>query len=419
MAEYINTIIVGGGQGGLATSYYLQQHGIPNVIFDKSDKVAHSWRNRWDSFTLVTPNWMVRLPGAPYDGDNPDGFMTREEIVVFFDDYVDRFTLPLELGISVSSIKYNQTGYVVRTNAGRYEASNVLIATGYYQKPRIPSFHTKLSSNFTQLHSSQYKNPQSLSDGAVLVVGSAQSGAQMAEELYQSGRKVFLSVSGAGRLPRRYRGRDVTRWMKDMGYFDRTVDELSSPKDRFASSSQATGKNGGHTINLHQFAKDGVVLMGRVEDAVKERIILSDDLKENLARDDKFEAEFIQEVDQFIKQNEIDASPESLPKLTDGYDAEVIQELNLKSSGIKTVIWATGYQCDYSLVKVPVFDEEGIPIHNRGVTDYPGLYFIGLPFLYTGLSGVIAGVGTDAKHIASEINCHQYDRLVAHQSHLI
>ena len=402
-AEFIDTIIVGSGQGGLSTSYYLKQAGHPHLILEKAGEVAHVWRERWDSFTLITPNWMVRLPSAEYEGDQMDGFMARHEVVAYFESYAKRFNLPVKLHTCVASVEPTKAGYAIKTNAGEYQADNVVVATGLYQQPKVPLFSRKLSTKITQIHSDAYKNPGSLPDGAVLVVGSSQSGAQIAEELYQSGRKVYLSVSNAGRLPRRYRGRDFTHWMNVMGDFARTVDELPDPKDKFAPSSHGTGKDGGHTINLHQFAREGVVLLGRIQNAENDRILLAPDLKENLARADKFEEDFTQTVDKFIAQHQINAPTETLPKLTAGYQQEEIDALDLSSAGIGCVIWSTGYQFDFSMVKVPTFDQNGYPIHTRGVTDYPGLFFIGLPFLYSGISGVIAGVGADAAYITSRI----------------
>lgn len=403
MAEHIETIIVGGGQGGLSTSFYLNQQGREHVIFDKAHQSAQAWRDRWDSFTLVTPNWMVRLPGAPYQGEQPNGFMTRKEIVSFFDGYINRFNLPIKYGVSVQNVEPINSSYIVRTDQGDYAAKNVVIAVGLFQQSKFPLNPQNLSMNIQQIHSSQYQNPAALPPGAILVVGSAQSGAQIAEELNQSGRKVYLSVSSTGRIPRRYRGKDSYLWMDHMGYFRRTVDELKSPSEKFAASAHATGKNGGYTLNLHQFARDGIQLLGHITGMNKNSVFLAPDLKENLAKADHFEMEFVKEVDRFIEENQLDAPPETLPKLMDGYHVEEIHELDLKQADITCIIWATGYKFDFSWVKLPLLDQDGFPIQKYGVSDFPGLYFIGLPFLRTGISGVIAGVGDDAKLITSVI----------------
>lgn len=403
MTEQVNTIIIGGGQGGLSTSYHLTQQGRDHIILEQADQVAEPWRNRWDSFTLITPNWMTRLPGAEYQGDDPDGFSARDEVVAYFEKYVERFDLPIRYGIRVISVKPIEAGYLVSTDEEDFETDNVVIATGLFQQPKIPLLSTNLPAEIHQLHSSEYRNPEALPDGAVLVVGSAQSGCQIAEELYQSGRRVYLSVSNAGRLPRRYRGKDVTRWMDEMGFSDRTVDQLPSPKVKFAGSAHGTGKDGGHTINLHQFARDGVVLLGHIESIQEDRIVLAPDLKENLSKADEFEADFARNIDEYIEKIGLDAPDETLTELRDGYMAELIPELDLKSVGITSVIWATGFKFDFSLVKLPAFDEDGYPVQQRGVSAYPGLYFVGLPFLHTRNSGLLFGVGDDAALVALAI----------------
>ncbi len=403
MTEQVNTIIIGGGQGGLSTSYHLTQQGRDHIILEQADQVAEPWRNRWDSFTLITPNWMTRLPGAEYQGDDPDGFSARDEVVAYFEKYVERFDLPIRYGIRVISVKPIEAGYLVSTDEEDFETDNVVIATGLFQQPKIPLLSTNLPAEIHQLHSSEYRNPEALPDGAVLVVGSAQSGCQIAEELYQSGRRVYLSVSNAGRLPRRYRGKDVTRWMDEMGFSDRTVDQLPSPKVKFAGSAHGTGKDGGHTINLHQFARDGVVLLGHIESIQEDRIVLAPDLKENLSKADEFEADFARKIDEYIEKIGLDAPDETLTELRDGYMAELIPELDLKSVGITSVIWATGFKFDFSLVKLPAFDEDGYPVQQRGVSAYPGLYFVGLPFLHTRNSGLLFGVGDDAALVALAI----------------
>jgi len=403
MTEQVDTIIVGGGQAGLSTSYYLKQEDREHIILEQTDQVAKAWRERWDSFTFITPNWMIRLPGAEYQGDEPDSFMARKNIIDYFKDYIKLFELPIRYGIQVTSVESIETGYLVRTNKTDFEAANVVIATGMYQHPRMPSFSKNLSSEILQLHSSKYRNPEKLPVGAVLVVGSAQSGCQIAEELYQSGRKVYLSVGSAGRLPRRYRGKDVTRWMDEMGFYDRTVDKLPSAKAKFAGSVQGTGKDDGHTINLHQFVRDGVVLLGHIQSAQDNQIVLAPDMRDNLAKSDKLEADIVKQIDEYIEKRGLDSPRETLPELRDGFEAEELLNLDLKSEGITSVIWATGYKFDFSLVKLPVFDEDGYPLQKRGITEYPGLYFIGLPFLYTSKSGLLHGVGDDAAHIVSVI----------------
>jgi putative flavoprotein involved in K+ transport len=404
MSDYIETIIIGGGQAGLAVSYYLSQLGREHLVLEQAAQAGNTWRNqRWDSFTFVTPNWMIRLPGAEYQGDDPDGYLPRDEIVRYFERYVERFRLPVRYGVRVIAVEQSQTGYLVQTGQGDYRSSNVVIATGFFQSPRLPSFSAKLPAGVAQLHTSAYRNPAQLPPGAVLVVGSGQSGCQIAEELYLSGRKVYLSVGGTGRVPRRYRGKDIVWWMMKSKMGERTVDQLPSPKDKFIENPQATGVRDGHTINLHQFARDGVVLLGHVQDAVAGTISLAPDLKESLAKSDQFEKDTLQRIDEVIAQSGLDLPEERLPELRDGYAADIITTLDLKAAGISTIIWAMGYQSDYSLVKLPVVDEDGYPIQKRGVTNYPGLYFIGLPWLYKRQSSLLYGVGEDAELIASAI----------------
>jgi putative flavoprotein involved in K+ transport len=402
MTEYIDTIIIGGGQGGLASSYYLKKRGLEHIILEKEDQAAQVWRNRWDSFTLITPNWMLRLPGAEYQGDFPDRFLLRDEVVSYFEEYIERFDLPVRYGIRVFSVEPEGAGYLVRTDEEEFYAANVVMATGMYQKPKVPAFSTNLSAEINQLHSSEYLNPEALPAGAVLVVGSAQSGCQIAEELYQGGRKVYLSVGRAGRFPRRYRGKDITRWLEE-AFLERTVDQLPSPKAKYAGSVHGTGKDGGHTINLHQFARDGVVLLGHIQSIEEDKIVLVPDLKENLANADKIETEIVEGIDTYIEKSGQNVPEETLPKLMDGFEVEEHLEVDLKSAGITSVIWATGFKFDFGLVNLPIFDEDGYPIQTRGVTEYPGLYFIGLPFLHTSQSGLIAGVGDDAAHVVSAI----------------
>jgi len=402
----IDTVIVGGGQAGLSTSYYLKQQGCDHIILEQAAQAGNAWRNgRWDSFALLTPNWSFRLPGAEYQDSAPDGFMQRDEIVTRFEHYIHHFQFPIQYQQRVISIEQSTggTGYLVRTEDAEVQARNVVIATGLYQKPKIPSFSADLSTRITQLHSGEYRNPRQIPPGAVLVVGSAQSGCQITEELYESGRRVYLCTGSAGRAPRRYRSRDVYEWLHLSGFLDRTFDKLPSPKAKFAGNPHVSGRDGGHTLNLHQFARDGVVLLGRVQGGREGRIGLASDLYENLANADQFEAEVVKLIDSFITQTGLDAPAESLPELRDGYAADVITDIDLDSAGITTIIWAMGYRFDFDLVKLPVFDEDGYPVQRRGVTDYPGLFFVGLPWLYKQKSGLLIGVGEDAEYVASAI----------------
>jgi putative flavoprotein involved in K+ transport len=341
-----------------------------------------------------------------YRGDAPDGFLTRDEVVRYLDDYARLFNPPVRTGVEVTCVGGIRNGFTLETSVGAVEATNVVVATGAFQKPRIPAFSAKIAPHIFQVHSSQYRNPQALPPGAVLVVGSGQSGCQIAEELYQQGREVYLSTGRAGRLPRRYRGKDVFYWARELGVFDRTVDKLSSPEERFAANPQLTGNDGGRTLNLHQFALDGVMLLGRLQDADQSKLSLADDLMDNLVAADQFAAEFKQGVDQFIEANGIHAPQEFEPELRAGYDAKVITELDLESAGITSIIWATGYSFDYSWVKFPIFDDAGYPVHQRGVTAQPGLYFIGLQWLHTPKSSLFLGIADDAAHVAAHIAHH-------------
>ncbi len=402
--DHVETVIVGGGQAGLAISYYLTQAEHDHVVLEKAAHTAPVWRNeRWDSFTLVTPNWALRMPGAEYDGPDREGFMPRDDVVAYFDRYVERFGLPVRCNAQVGSVEpLDGGGYRVVTPERTFVATNVVLATGSDQQPRIPAFASAISPDVLQLHSRRYRNPGSLPAGAVLVVGSAQSGAQIAEELYQQGRDVFVSIGGAGRAPRRYRGTDIFEWLYVTGFLDITPDKLPMPKDHFAAP-HVSGINGGHTLNLHQFARDGVTLLGHLRGASGDAISFAPDLHEGLARIDHFEVEIQQMIDGYIEANGLDAPPEELPQRRDGYEQPIIEQLDLKAAGIRTVIWATGYRYDFGLVKAPVLAGDGFPIQTRGVTRHPGLYFVGMFWMPSLKTGTLVGVGEFAAHIASHI----------------
>jgi putative flavoprotein involved in K+ transport len=402
--ERIETVIVGGGQAGLATSYCLSQRGHEHVVLEQAARVASSWRHgRWDSFTLVTPNWTLTLPGAEYDGPERDAFMPRDDVIAYFERYVERFQAPLHYNAHVALIELlDGGGFRLMTPEKTYAAHKVVIATGFERLPKVPAIAAGLSPRPTQLHSSQYRNPESLPPGGVLVVGSAQSGAQIAEELYQRGRDVFLSVGGAGRVPRRYRGKDVVEWLTQIGFFDMTPDKLPVPKEQFAPP-HLSGTQGGHTLNLHQFSRDGVTLLGHVRDVSQETVWLSPDLHESLAHADQFERELQEMVDGYVQANGLDAPEEELPQLRDAFEQPVVERLDLREAGIGSIIWATGYEQDFNLLRMPALGDDGFPRQTNGVSPIAGLYFAGMPWMPSLKTGILAGVGENARHIATHI----------------
>jgi putative flavoprotein involved in K+ transport len=408
MAEQVEIVIIGGGQAGLALSYYLTQQGRTHVVLERGD-VGETWRSqRWDSFTLVTPNWMTQLPGFPYQGDDPDGFLPRGAIVEYLQQYAQSFNAPLQRGVQVTSVQQQSggDGYLVEADARTFNAANVVLATGAYPKPKLPTVSAALSGDIYQMHTSEYRNPQALPPGAVLVVGTGQSGCQIAEELHESGRQVYLSTSNCGRMPRRYRGKDTTWWCGKIGLYDRTLDQLPSPSAKFACNPHVSGRHGGHDINLRQFARDGIILLGHLQAVQGKRITLAPDLEENLMKADAFALPFTQAIDNYIKMSSMDVAAND----TDGevqpksaITVKPILTLDLQSAGISTIVWATGYKLDFGWVQIPVFDETGYPVHQRGVTASPGLYVLGLHWLYKAKSALLYGVGEDAAFVASAI----------------
>ncbi len=406
MVHHVETIIIGAGQAGLATSYLLTRSGHEHLVLEQAAQPGNAWRSeRWDSFTLNTPNWTLQVPGMEYQGDDPDGFLPLAELIKRIDGYVQQNRLPIQYNTRVTQVQPADStpGYLVHTPEQVLTARNVVIATGLFQTPKSPPSSQTIPPGITQLSSGSYRNPQALPPGAVLVVGSAQSGCQVAEELYLAGRKVYLSVSTAGRAPRRYRGRDVFAWMNLMGFLDRTVEQLPNPQARFAGNPQVSGRDGGRSLNLHQFYRDGVTLLGHFSAAQGDTLHFSPDLQTSLQKNDAAEAEMVRMIDGFIVREGIVAPEEALPFLQDAYQAQQVTTLSLASAGIHTIIWAMGYHFDFSLVQLPVLDSAGFPITRQAATAFPGLYFIGMPWLTKFKSGLLLGVGEDAAHITQSI----------------
>ncbi len=404
IGSHHNAVVIGGGQAGLAISYCLQQRGIEHVVLEKN-RVGHEWReHRWDSFCLVTPNWQCRLPGFPYNGSDPHGFMLKDQIVQYLEDYVRFFRPPLHEGVSAIRLHARaKGGFDVSTSAGDCFAEQIVVATGGYHTPRIPRWAERLPESIAQLHSSQYRNPTSLAPGEVLVVGTGQSGCQIAEDLHLAGRRVHLAVGSAPRTARRYRGRDVVDWLEDMGYYNLPVHEHPL-KDRVRAKANhyVTGRDGGRDIDLRQRAKEGMRLYGHVEDARGTRLMLVGDLKQNLDQADAVAESIKTSIDKYIAERGIEAPVEARYRPV-WEPAGETASLDLATTPITTVIWSTGFHSDYRWVEVPIFDGRGYPVHFRGVTAAGGLYFLGLPWLHTWGSGRFSGVAADADYLADRI----------------
>ncbi len=400
-----DVVVIGGGQAGLATSALLSRRGIEHVVLER-DRIGSKWRHRWDSFTLVTPSWQIRMPGGEYAGDEPDGFLPRDTFVAHLEAYARTTSAPVREGVTATEVTQTDDGYRIQTDAGPLDTRAVIVATGLWQRPSRPPVGD-LAPAIHELHSHDYRNPESLPAGGVLVVGSGQSGAQLAEELARSGRDVVLATGTAGRLPRRYRGEDLMRWAHRIGFYHRRADALPTPTDRWAANAHLSGTNGGHTLNLHRFAHDGIRLAGRLERIDGTRITFADDLHGNLRAADRFAAELLGRVEDAIRNGRAPdtGSPDDLEDYAglDGFDIPPIATLDLNDEGISTVLWSSGFRWDFSWVRPAALDAWGYPVQRRGVTGSPGLGFVGLHYMDTYQSGLLIGVGEDAQHVVDHI----------------
>ena len=404
MKTHYSVVIVGGGQAGLSMSYCLKQRNIEHIIFEKY-QIAHSWQEkRWDSFCLVTPNWQCQLPGYPYQGAEPGGFMGKADIVQYIRDYAQSFDPPVQEGVEVTRVCQGQGDrFEIATTVGDFTANQIVIATGGYHTPRIPRVAERLFPNVLQIHSSQYRRPEQLPAGEVLVVGTGQSGCQIAEDLHLAGRRVHLCVGGAPRSPRRYRGKDVVDWLDQMGYYDMPIDEHPQKETiRHRTNHYVTGRDGGREIDLRKFATEGMQLYGRLNDIQGDRLIFNSNLKQNLDAADAVAESIKGTIDKFIDKNNLDA-PEASPYQPMWTPGQPVLEMNYKTANIAAVIWSTGFEANFSWAEVPVFDGKGYPSHDRGVTPVKGFYFLGLPWLHTWGSGRFSGIARDALYLADQI----------------
>jgi putative flavoprotein involved in K+ transport len=412
----IETVIVGAGQAGLTMSWYLRQAGREHAILERRATLGGGWQDRWNSFRLVTPNWTASFPGDPFRGADPDAFMPRDAIVARVADYATAIDAPVHLDAAVEGLSIGPSGgFRLETTAGLIEADHVVVAAGSFHTPRLPPIAGELPARLTQVHSHDYRTESSLPSGAVLVVGSGQSGVQIAEELLDAGRDVYLSVGTAGRVPRRYRGRDLFGWLYPIssrgaaiGVELPTVDQLPDPRTRLMGNPHLSGHGGGHDTNLRQFAATGMTLLGRIESVSSERLSLADDLAVNLARADAFFGDRFQALcDRFIDGSGIEAPPDD--RVPFDFEPAAARDLDLADRGISSVIWTTGYRLDYGWIDMPILDELGFPRNRRGVTEVPGLFFLGLLWQRNQLSATLMGPAVDARQVAQAMGLPPVD----------
>ncbi len=399
-----SVVIVGGGQAGLSMSYFLQQAGIDHIVFEKHSAM-HTWRDhRWDNFCLVTPNWQCQLPGHAYRGADPHGFMKKDEINEYLAGFKRTVGAPLREGVAVSRVAPRAGGgFDVSTAAGECTADQVVVASGGYHLPIIPRLAERLPTDILQVHSEAYRSAGALPDGAVLVVGSGQSGAQIAEDLHLAGRKVYLAVGNAPRCARFYRGKDVVDWLAEMQYYDMPVSEHPLREGvRDNTNHYVTGRDGGRDIDFRNFAAEGMELFGVLRDADRENLHFKENLRRNLDAADAVYNGINASIDKFIEKNAIDAGEPSV-YIPAWEPREERSSLNLRAAGIGSIVWCIGFAPDFSWLDAAVFNGRGQPGHVRGVTAQPGLYFLGLPWLHTWGSGRFSGVARDARYLLERI----------------
>ncbi len=403
LPDKIETLIVGGGQAGIAMSEHLGKAGRPHIIVEKN-RIAERWRSaRWDSLCMNGPAWHDRFPGLEFTQDGPDDFPGKDRVAAYFEDYVAMLNAPMHTGIEVISAKRSgaSSHFEVQTSAGPLTAQNIVAATGPFQTPIIPPVVPK-TAKVTQIHSNTYKNPDQIADGAILVVGAGSSGGQIADELVRAGRDVYLSVGPHQRPPRSYRGRDFCWWLGVLGKWDAVT---PGPGTEHVTIS-VSGAHGGHTVDFRDYAARGLTLVGMTERFEDGTVHFADDLARNIAQGDANYLSLLDEADAYIDRLGLDLPLE--PRARDFADmpdcvTTPIRQLDLVKAGINTIIWATGYAVDYSWLETDVFDDAGRPIHQRGVTSEPGVYFLGLPWQSRRGSSFIWGVWHDAKYLADQI----------------
>jgi putative flavoprotein involved in K+ transport len=404
LAEKIDTLVVGGGQAGIAMSEHLSNCNVPHLVLERL-RIAERWRSeRWDSLVANGPAWHDRLPGMEFADFDPDAFPSKERIADYLVAYADMINAPIRCGVEVREVRRNvgRPGFRVETSGGMIDANNVVAATGSFQIPVIPDL-VPADAEITQIHSSAYRNPDQLPEGAVLVVGAGSSGAQIADELLLSGKSVYLSVGPHDLPPRSYRGRDFVWWLGVLGKWDAVTVEPGMEHVTIAVS----GVRGGHTVDFRRLARQGITLVGRTESFKNNVMYFATDLADNIARGNAYTLSLLDEADAYVVRNGLDFPEEPEVRKVEPDPPCVtspVLELNLTEAGITSILWATGFDVDYSWLNVDAFDEQGKPKHERGISAEDGIYFLGLPWQSRRASSFIWGVWHDAKFLADHIS---------------
>ncbi len=401
--EKVQTLVVGGGQAGLAMSEHLSDDGLPHVVLERH-RIAERWRSeRWDSLVANGPAWHDRFPTKEFANFDPDGFPSKDNVADYFEAFAKQINAPIRCGVNVLNVsKHKQgTAFRVETSEGVIDADNVVVATGPFQRPIIPPVIPE-SAGVTQIHSNSYKNPAQLADGAVLVVGAGSSGSQIADELLRDGRSVYLSVGPHDRPPRSYRSKDFVWWLGVLGKWEAKTIDPSTAHVTIAVS----GAYGGHTIDFRRFAERGMTLVGMTEKFDQGVLTFAPDLAQNINQGDANYLSILGEADEYVAKNNIDLPEEPEARII-GPDPQCMTDpllaLDLQDAGVNTIVWATGYEQDFGWLDVDVLDDRGVPRHKRGVSVEPGIYFLGLPWLSMRGSSFIWGVWEDARYLAKQI----------------
>ena len=413
MSDPVFDVAVGGaGPAGLAISYLLQESGLRHIVLERG-RIGETWRTqRWASFTLNSPNKYNLLPGGVSSGGRPDGFDSGKDFVSYLEGYATRFRLPVLEHAPVVSVERNVSRYyvtaLVRGTAHRYSCRQVVVASGGMNEPKVPLLSKDLPPRIRQYHAGQYRTPSDMPDGAVLVVGSAQSGLQVAEDLLEAGRKVYVATSRVGRVPRRYRGRDILEWLLTIGFYDIKTEDITDPREFQMKQPQVSGVGAlGHTLSLQSLARRGAVILGKIDSASGTLVALQPNAAEHVTFADEVSQRIRTLVEHYIAEHHLSAPPPEPDPAdepdTDASCATALHSLDLDKEGIRSVVWATGFSADFSYLRGPLTDGSGRPVHRNGIANIPGAYFVGMPWLRKRKSGILKGIVEDAAFVAERL----------------